>query len=414
MVSLNSTAKADGAPPLHLDYLDGLRGLAALYVVVHHAVLIFCGEIPRYEPSKLGGAKWLIKGHYAVAVFIVLSGFCLMLPVARAGGMLRGGLWAYVRRRSWRILPPYYAAMATTFVIIAVVPAMSRGDGVFWSMSLPADTPAVIISHLLLVHNLHPDWAYRIDPPMWSVATEWQIYFVFPLLLLPVWRRVGTSATIFIGMAIGVGIHFARTILPITLTQACPWYIALFGFGMGAAAVSFNRARSTADQRIINLARLTGPMLLLTVLALMYATDLDERKLMPFDLAVGAATCCLLITLATSPGSLPVACFRWILNSRPLVGVGHFSYSLYLLHCPVIVLLYRTTPLGHSLSPMWRLNCLLAIGVTASLACSYLFYLMFERPFLRRASKHMSSGVTVVSPQPVPALSNAPTVGEIP
>ena len=71
-------------------------------------------------------------------------------------------------------------------------------------MALPAFTPGVIVSHLLLIHNFNPDWHSKIDYPMWSVATEWQIYFLFPLVLLPVWKRFGAAAAVGAGFLIGL------------------------------------------------------------------------------------------------------------------------------------------------------------------------------------------------------------------
>ena len=66
-------------------------------------------------------------GHYAVAVFIVLSGFCLMLPVTRdPNGRLPGGFAAYLGRRARRILPPYYAALGMCWIAIALIPALRQ------------------------------------------------------------------------------------------------------------------------------------------------------------------------------------------------------------------------------------------------------------------------------------------------
>src|SRR5215203_1884331 len=116
----------EGAPPPpRLAFLDGLRGLAASYVVLHHAALL----VP---PSGLTGpatvARFLLRhGHYAVAVFIVLSGYCLMLPVARDPlGRLPGGTLAFFGRRARRILPPYYAALVLCWALIALVPELGR------------------------------------------------------------------------------------------------------------------------------------------------------------------------------------------------------------------------------------------------------------------------------------------------
>ena len=100
-----ATRSPDIPSPIHLDFLDGLRGLSALFVVLHHAT----GGVPREDVSR-----WLFRitsllfldGHYAVAVFIVLSGFSLMLPVVRSPDhRLRGGFLGYLKRCAWRILP---------------------------------------------------------------------------------------------------------------------------------------------------------------------------------------------------------------------------------------------------------------------------------------------------------------------
>src|SRR5258708_40112679 len=100
-------------PAARFDYLDGLRGAAALYVVLYHVYLelALSGEWNRLPAFVRYSAGWLQFCHVSVGVFIVLSGFCLMLPVARSSDrQLPGGLGQYFVRRARRILPPYYAA----------------------------------------------------------------------------------------------------------------------------------------------------------------------------------------------------------------------------------------------------------------------------------------------------------------
>src|SRR5579862_5621445 len=163
-------------PRLHLDYLDGLRGLAALYVVIFH---VYYDAIYSVRSASLSPLKQLIlfpltQGRFAVDVFIVLSGFCLMLPIARSpDGRLPGGFWSYIKRRARRILPPYYCALAMMLVLIALIPDLRHTHGTHWDIMLPAFTPGALISHLLLIHNLSNAWIYKIDGAMWSVATEW-------------------------------------------------------------------------------------------------------------------------------------------------------------------------------------------------------------------------------------------------
>src|SRR5439155_8981431 len=94
--------------------LDGIRGLAALFVVVHHCWLMTFHGYPRNTgPGWLGP---LLYGHFAVVVFITLSGFSLALSPARKGWDL-GGTKRFAQRRAWRILPPYWAALTFSLVI---------------------------------------------------------------------------------------------------------------------------------------------------------------------------------------------------------------------------------------------------------------------------------------------------------
>lgn len=80
---------------LHLAAVDGLRALAALFVVAHHIhrTLWWPNSPP---PGIRPFVSPLLYGHYAVSVFIVISGFCLMLPVIRADGMLPGGVVRFI------------------------------------------------------------------------------------------------------------------------------------------------------------------------------------------------------------------------------------------------------------------------------------------------------------------------------
>ena len=236
-------------PPAHLAFLDGLRGLAALFVVVHHASY----ELPRHElehPLVVATNFLFLNGHNAVALFIVLSGFSLMLPVVRsADGRLRGGTWDYLKRRARRILPAYYAALLLFLAMIAFIPILRDRTGVRWDTALPVFDTKVILSHIFLVHNFDLGRAYRIDPPMWSVATEWQIYFLFPVFLA-LWRRYGISMTVAAGFLTGYLVYYASMSLAEVMI---PWYTGLFAIGMAVAVFtdpSYRRSEHWGDRNL--------------------------------------------------------------------------------------------------------------------------------------------------------------------
>src|SRR6201999_4456237 len=115
----------EARPGRRLAGLDGLRGLAALYVVVNH---VFLRAFPGYTVDNAPfWAGWFIYGRFAVLVFIVLSGFSLALSPARDDWRL-GEIAAYARRRARRILPPYWAALAFSLAVASlIVPQPFRG-----------------------------------------------------------------------------------------------------------------------------------------------------------------------------------------------------------------------------------------------------------------------------------------------
>jgi peptidoglycan/LPS O-acetylase OafA/YrhL len=370
----------------HLPYLDGLRGLAALYVVLHHGYREVFGSPTTYAPppSLVRYAAHLLSyGHFAVGIFIVLSGYCLMLPVARSSGSLRGGFRQYLFRRSRRILPPYYAALVLSLLLIALVPGMNQISGIRWDIALPALTPGAIISHIFLLHNV-TNWIYAITPPMWSVATEWQIYFLFPVLLLPVWRRFGSMATIGVAFSFGLAPHF---LLPQSDT-ACPWFLGLFALGMVAAVI--NVSSPISFKQMIEWSTVLGvaTTTVFLVIAFKHQHWLWEH-LYIMDMLLGVVVACLLVYCTSYCYIREESSHPFVLKfmaSRYCVLLGVFSYSLYLVHVPVLSLLHLwIIPLG--LSSTIALVFFLSIGTLSSLAVSYLFHLLFERRFMQSPLK---------------------------
>ena len=359
--------------PFRLEFLDGIRGLAALYVVLFHCV----GEVEEFDGTQY--PRWLRLalhplnlGHYSVCIFIVLSGYCLMLPVVqREDKRLKGGFRRYIFRRAGRILPPYYAAPALTLVLMLLVPATRSSQATMWLRNENAFSFQVIGSHILIAHNLRPDWALGIDAPMWSVATEWQIYFVFALLLLPVWRRFGNLALLLCGWALGLILGLA-----FPYPYASLWFIGLFAFGMAAAT----RLGKTDEAELRRWGVVAiGAAALLAALSL--ATHL-RTIMIQSDCITGIFTASLIIYCAGRAGQGRNLLLR-ALESKTALTLGVFSYSLYLIHYPILSTIHLATNALH-LSVLTKLFIELTLGVGLSLVAGYVFYLLVERPSLRR------------------------------
>src|SRR4051812_8196900 len=117
----------DGDPARQrLAALDGVRGLAALFVVVNH---VFLRAFPGYPVDRAPfWAGWFIYGRFAVVVFIVLSGFSLALSPARHGWRL-DGVSRFAHRRGRRVPPPPLAAPALPLPVAWLVGPPPGGGG---------------------------------------------------------------------------------------------------------------------------------------------------------------------------------------------------------------------------------------------------------------------------------------------
>lgn len=357
-----------------LNYLDGVRAVAALYVILHHAYLTMWQWDHNKRPSgimaKLAPAFWY--GHYAVSAFIVVSGFCLMLPVVRANGMLKGGIGGFFVRRVRRILPPYYAAIALSLLLIHF--CIGQFTGTQWDYSITV-TKVDLIAHLLLVHDFLANSA-SINHAMWSIAVESQIYLVFPLLVLG-WRRLGSARVTVIVFFVVWCIWSSGVVNTTRAAGVLPQYTALFTLGMLGAAIS------TSSQANWKTLRDRMPWTFITVALVVALVSYYHNSggwwgVFYADMLMGALVVSCLIAGSKS-GPNPVrAIFGW----KPLAFVGSFSYSLYLIHAPLVQVIwqYGIQPLNLRENVAFLALCVASILLIVCAA--YAFYLVFERPFV--------------------------------
>jgi peptidoglycan/LPS O-acetylase OafA/YrhL len=366
---------------LRLPYLDGLRAIAAAYVVLFHVMIGF--SLPALSGRWQFLRRVFAYGHEAVAVFIVLSGYCLMLPVVRRQPRrLEAPFPRFMRRRALRILPPYFVALGLSIVLIAAIAPLRRAhSGTIWDDSLPGLEFGAIASHLLLVHNWFPAWKVQINGPLWSVATEWQIYFAFPLLLLPVWRRFGPVAALAAATALA---YAPLAVVPRAADAAGCWYLLLFTLGMSAAWLGFSEtAMATRSSAGVPWGLVCTGMWAFCAVFSNAAASFWFRSKPLTDLLVGLATATLLVHLGTRAALAPAerGTLLRVLESRPLVGLGQFSYSLYLTHLPLVALM-KLALARFGWPPIVESFALLVVATSVSTAFAFAFYVVVERPCL--------------------------------
>lgn len=380
-----------------------MRGAAALFVMVAHIYSITAydnsGKVSAaLPPAFVWATRGLCFPHYAVAVFIVLSGFCLMLPVARAKDRrLPGGLLGFFKRRARRILPPYYVALTLVLAVLFLSHHFVRHTGSGMTDLSAAD----IGTHFLLLHNLFSRYAMQIDIPLWSVAWEWQIYFVFALLFLPVWRRIGMAWTVALGFALGL-LPQAVLPAPLNLSWTSPWYLGLFALGMAAAETACS---PECGPRLFRSPRFLGAAAGALAAAVVVLAIWQPAWFAGFfwlgDTLIGAWAALLILACAHAERPPRLQAVVRGLESRPMMILGAFSYSLYLVHFPLLIKMEGILSSRH-VSHLAQFFVLFFAGAPVCLGAAYLFHLAFERPFMpgRPQTERQAEAAALVSPAP--------------
>ena len=348
--------------------VDGLRAIAALWVVLFHVTALSHARFPQIP----GLDVFLKSGSTGVSLFLVLSGFCLFLPFA-AGRTARFKSGEFFRRRFRRLAPAYYTSLILS-LLVAVLTATSVG--------LPplgvADGVWQLVTHATLTHSLFPDTFYALNGAYWSLGLEWQLYLGLPLLVLGI-RRFGLARTLTFAvacnvvyrLALGVAIQrglvvagspLAEYVLPNQLFGR--W--AEFAFGMLAADLY-------ASQRLQRAARyvpvMLGGMLVLAPLSILASQS--QLGHIVYGVLFGTLLCVVLIS-----NNIVARVAAW----RPLVALGTMSYSLYLVHQPVLQTLSAWFDTYSPTTPPTTMFWIMLLGaVPGILVLAWLLFLSVER-----------------------------------
>ncbi|UOQ70111.1 acyltransferase family protein [Hymenobacter cellulosilyticus] len=377
----------------HLAYLDGLRGLTALYVVLHHALTQINGTFTAATVPAGSIASIPVKaftflfghGRLAVDMFIVISGFCLMLPIVRNKGHMKVGPREFFAKRAKRILPPYYLALAFSMLLIYTV--IGEQTGTHWDIAIPV-TSTDIVTHLLLLQDLFYSTCYKINHVFWSISVEWRIYFAFPLLVY-IWRRLGALRTTALTVGSGLLLYGLTVLLagfdqtglnPVSISAD---YLGLFAIGMLAAELSFTQQESMISWRNripLNLILLVTPVATL-VLQRLNTNGNNHAFVVLSDLLMGLFSAGLLLAVSTGRMATTHRYLSW----RPLVLIGTFAYSLYLVHAPLLQVFSKYVAIPLNLAPLPSILLFVFVATPLITACCYLFYLVAERPFITKS-----------------------------
>lgn len=374
-------------PQKHIDFLDQFRGVAIIAVFLFHSMDAAFGR------AELKWDGWFRDFHVAktflyflplsfgwagVAIFFVVSGFCIHLSFTRKPDWT--DFWV---RRFFRIYPPYFFAV----ILFALLIPWSRVENGLHGV-------AQLIDHFALIHNFNEESYYGINPAFWSIAVEVQLYFLYPVLLALV-ARFGWRRSLTFIASLEITLRAISSLVFVTTNHATPlWFSGLpffywFSWSIGAAvADAYHRGHPLPFSN--------HSLLAWTAVAFgsCFVKPLSSFSFLFFALLTAVAIAKLI--KRERPIRIP-------LISASLRTVGLWSFSIYLLHHPFLLHARRLAaqfPQFNVPGPLLAFLVCLCLWFPI-MALSAIWYRSFEVPCIavgRRIAAHAHKFIR----QPIP------------
>jgi len=371
----------EALPASRLTSIDALRGIAALGVVLYHAVSQTAGAVPNnlfQYPVRL--IQFLGSfGYVGVFLFFVISGFCIHLQWARARATGQpqqikfGEFW---RRRLRRLYPPYLITLALFLIITALTAGINVTHFFVYD----------VVMHLLMFHNLDPHTCYSINGVFWTLAVEEQLYLAY-FLLLYLRNRWGWGPTLVICGLARVGWFFfghylwLATGFGIPVPEAAASHWLTWALGAIAVEAAFGLVKLPGWCRKVWL----GSLAVVVASAISVTLPLIQKDTFVHDFGwllmhpVWGLGFFILVNWAVQAEKAWLTALRRPRLVTAFASLGVFSYSLYLTHELVIMQSWWFAVAW--LPPM--LNTLLVV-TPATIAFAWLFFQFCEKPYMKK------------------------------
>jgi peptidoglycan/LPS O-acetylase OafA/YrhL len=361
-------------------YLDGLRGIAVLSVVLAHC--LYFGSSWRWSAALNG---LLNAGRLGVAIFFVMSGFLIGLMVFDTSKTFN---WrSYALRRAGKILPPFLLSLLVALSLWVPLHGI-------------AGVPFALFADVTTLANFVSVPVNKMNPLYWSLFVEIHFYACLPLIYLAL-RKVTKAADFWTCLLFFVVPIALRTILYcaegpayrhgyVGFQDVFPLRLDAFGPGLAFAAIYLRLRNSTVLARWAPKLPWAGVVLVCSAYlfsaSTLYFQRFDQLHLEGIFLELAYVLAemgtFLLLFLCFAP-----ACFLGrVLGNRHFGFFGLVSYEWYLFHYPLRLFVRNFFPAAHGSVGIYLLST--AVPITVSLGLSALVYYWLSAPILDRIKQH--------------------------
>ncbi|MEQ8196858.1 MAG: acyltransferase [Clostridiaceae bacterium] len=366
-----------------INYLDSLRGIASLVVVVFHCLVSFNLFYMAYYNNQYSNG--LIKaftmtplhtvwaGKEAVLLFFVLSGFVLSIPYLENKEL---PYKSYIIKRFFRIYLPYIIIMTLSVIIAMSFMHYNSIQGLSDTYNKRWDHPVSIESIIAYIFMINSD-TFNVNGVVWTLYIEMKLSLLFPLIMIIIKRYNWIKASI-IALAANAAVFFIMGTLVRYISNAVlkdivgyfndSLYYGVF-FILGAI---LSKCRGRISENTL----LKKHGILLFILSLIMINNkwlyiLGLNRMLVQDFICGAGFALLFMVVLSSEKAQELLCVK------PLLFFGKISYSIYLVHVPVIMV---TTAVLSRIIPI-EIPFIAAPFVCILIAC--ISYRYIELPSMR-------------------------------
>lgn len=365
IVTVPEGMQGESSPPSRMTFVDGLRALAALFVLVAHSDAIW-GNISTAGPLSRMMLVLADKGALGVEVFFVVSGFSIAYATRKANFDLA---WAkiFLVRRLVRLTPVYVASIIFTISVLYLQQNFGNAEFV--------DIPSAweLIAHLFYLQELLGYGSVVII--YWTLCMEVQFYVVFAILMvsLTALNKIvfkGDSdfpVRAFAGVAVlSLMRPLSQELVHENFLFTSMWF--MFAAGVMAWWVFEGRLSKPIGW---------GGIAILVSLGVLESSE---------SILAAALTCASLLVCAFSSNL-----HQW-LRSKWIQFLGIISYSLYVIHVPVSIFVKTAQARIFEFSDATNLFIFLVM-VSSSVGAAYLLYLGVERPSIKWSRRLKDSNI---------------------
>ena len=368
---------------MNIKVLDGLRGLAALYVMIGHARwLLWEGYSEGYLKHTLE-YSWMDKmsmyflsmfkfGHESVLLFFVLSGFVIHKGFVKkflTDALQSVNIGQFYIKRIRRIYPPFLFALCLTALLdfvgrdfgFSIYTGNTPNEGINITVGNQSLTLVTFIGNIFFLFKEYVP-IFGTNGPTWSLKLEWWFYMIYPIFLLLSRKNIyySTLLIVLLFSLVNYSYFWTETLSKAVFSSIISWWAGVLLAEVYSKRIGIG---------LLNFAMINILGFFLLPFLPIYSDLYDFR----IALLLTALISCILYFQSKNISFKLIENFKFF---------GDFSYTLYIIHFPILVFISGLV-LKFNQNQLPKHSFFVFLGIIVSLGVAYLTHFLVELPFMK-------------------------------